>query len=204
MIRTCLFDMGNVLVHFSHDRMCAQLGALCGRTGPEIRRLVFDAGHQWEFERGRLTEAQFHRRFIELVGSNVEFEHVRRAGSDIFELNASIIPVLRSLKARGCRLVLLSNTSVSHFEHIRREFGVLQLFDEHVVSFRVGAIKPEPAIFAAALQAIRCPPQECFYTDDVPEYVAAGRRYGLDAEVFTDTPALRRQLAARGIALEAA
>ena len=42
MIRTCLFDMGNVLLHFCHERMCAQIGGLCGRTAAEVRALLID------------------------------------------------------------------------------------------------------------------------------------------------------------------
>src|SRR5690606_26982134 len=132
----------------------------------------------------------------------VEREAVRRAGSDIFQLNAPIVPVLAALKTRGNRLVLLSNTSTAHFEFIPRNFDVLKPFDEFIVSFRVGAIKPEPAIFEAALAAIECEPHECFYTDDIPQYVDAGRGHGLDAEVFTGAVQLRQQLAARGVRLD--
>ena len=62
-----------------------------------------------------------------------------------------------------------------------------------------GAIKPEPAIFEAALAAVRCRPAEAFYTDDIAAYVEAGRSHGLDAEVFTTATALRAHLAVRGI-----
>ena len=97
--------------------------------------------------------------------------------------------------------MLLSNTSAFHFEFIQRRWDVLQRFDEFVVSYRVGAIKPEPAIFEAALRAIRCAPQECFYTDDIPAYVEMARSYGLQAEVFTGADELVRQLAARRVQL---
>ncbi len=34
-IKTFLFDMGNVLVKFCHERMCRQIGELCGHEGPK-------------------------------------------------------------------------------------------------------------------------------------------------------------------------
>lgn len=201
-IRTCLFDMGNVLVHFCHERMCRQMGALCGRTGEEIRRLVLDSGVQWDFERGRHTEDEFHRTFQQAVQQTIPLETLRHAASDIFTLNEPIVPVLDGLKARGIRLVLLSNTSAFHFEFVQRRWDVLQRFDDFVVSYKVGAIKPEPAIFEAALQAIHCRPHECFYTDDIPAYIEMARRFGLQAEVFTDVPSLRAQLAERSVVLD--
>jgi glucose-1-phosphatase len=200
-IRTLLFDMGNVLVHFSHERMCAQIGDLCRRTGSQVRSALIDSGLQWDFERGRLTEAEFHRRLEQLFGCTLDFERLVHAGSDIFELNRPIVPVLKNLKAGGSRLVLLSNTSISHFQFVYRNFGVLDLFDEFVLSYEVGALKPQPEIFRAALEKIACSPAECFYTDDIPEYVAAGRSHGLQAEVFTDVPSLIAQLNRRCLAV---
>jgi putative hydrolase of the HAD superfamily len=202
VIRTFLFDMGNVLVHFSHERMCAQIGALCDKPASEIRSLLFDTGLQHDFERGWISEAELHRRLEEAAGRSIDFNRLRRAGSDIFHLNATIVPLLDALRARGRRLVLLSNTSISHYEFVRDEFEVLDRFDDLVLSFRVGAIKPEAAIFHAALDAIHCDPVECFYTDDIAAYVAAGRSFGLQAEVFTDTATLVDQLRARGISLD--
>lgn len=199
MIRTCLFDMGNVLLHFSHEKMCEQIGVLCGLTGLQIRELLLDSGMQLDFERGRMSEPDFHRWLTAKVACEMALDSLRFAASDIFVLNEPMLPILDFLKSSGVRLVLLSNTSVSHFEFIRERYDVLDRFDEFVVSFLAGAVKPEPPIYEAALRAIRCEPAECFYTDDIPLYVETGRRYGLQAEVFTDAAALTGHLSARGI-----
>ena len=201
MIRTCLFDMGNVLVFFSHDRMCDQLGQLCDRSTEEVRQLLLDSGVQWNYERGRLSPAQFHEWFQETAGRKIPFDDLTRAASDIFWLNEPIVPVLDQLKAQGRRLVLLSNTCITHFEWVRDHYDVLQRFDACVTSCGAGAIKPEPAIYEAALRKIGCDPSECFYTDDIPKYVTAGRQHGLMAEVFTDVPALLGHLSKHGVAV---
>ena len=97
------------------------------------------------------------------------------------------------------RLVLLSNTCQTHFDWVWEHYDILQRFDAHVTSCGVGAVKPEPAIFQAALNQIACQPGECFYTDDISNYVDAGRQHGLSAEVFTDVPSLMRHLQDRGV-----
>lgn len=199
MIRTFLFDMGNVLAFFSHDKMCEQMGHLCGRSSGEIQTLLIESGMQWEYERGNLTPAQFHARFEQAVGQVVDTEELIVAGSDIFDLNTSILPVLDSLKTSGFRLVLLSNTCVSHFEYIWNQYDVLQRFDDYVTSYEAGAIKPEPGIFEYALKKIQCAPEEAFYTDDIPDYIMEARKLKIQAEVFTDTATLINQLTARGI-----
>ncbi len=199
MIRTFLFDMGNVLTRFSHATMCQQIGLLCDLSGEATHALLIDSGLQWEFERGRITEEEFRDQLSELVRKPLDLDGLRRASSDIFDPITEMKPIIRSLKEQGYRLVLLSNTTVSHFDWIQGRYDFLLPFDHCIVSFEAGAMKPDPPIYEAALQAIHCDPGEAFYTDDIPEYVVKGREYGFQAEVFTGPEDLLRHLAARGI-----
>lgn len=199
MLKTILFDLGNVLVHFSHERMCLQIGESLGREAADVRQFLIDSGLMWDFERGRLSEAQLLTALEAAVLTPVDGPSLAVASSDIFTLNDPIVPVIRSLKDQGLRLVVLSNTSPWHVDWIRKCWNVLDPFDELVLSYEVGAIKPEAGAYEAALRAIQCRPEECFYTDDIPLYVARGREFGLQAEVFTDVPALKRHLAVRGV-----
>ena len=202
MIKTFLFDMGNVLVHFSHDRMCEQIGALCGRTGADLKHLLIESGWQLDFERGLVTPEEFHFWFEEKFKARVDIKDLAFAASDIFTLNAPIVPVLDELKSRGHRLVLLSNTSVFHFDFVRERFNVLDRFDDFVLSYEVKALKPHPDIFEDALKKIECDAPDCFYTDDIAQYVEGGRQHGLDAEIFTTASELKKHLAVRGIHLK--
>jgi len=201
VIRTFLFDMGNVLVHFSHKKMCAQIGSLCDLSAQQMGDILFKTDLQNDFERGHITEQQVHAQIETAVGQPLDFDGLFRACCEIFEPNHSIIPILDTLKSRGHRLVLLSNTSISHYRYVKKNYDVLQRFDDVVVSFEVGAIKPEDAIYRAALEKIQCEPQECLYTDDIPEYVKQGRRHGLETEVFTTSERFIEQLSERQIEL---
>ncbi|HEX6985952.1 MAG TPA: HAD family phosphatase, partial [Planctomycetaceae bacterium] len=104
MIRTVVFDMGNVLVRFSHERMCEQIGRLCGRTGGEVATLLLKSGLQWDFERGSVSEGEFHRRFEETAGRPVPLDDLRHAASDIFVPDGEVREVVLGLKAAGYRL----------------------------------------------------------------------------------------------------
>lgn len=201
MIQTFLFDLGNVLAFFSHERMFEQIGALCEKSGPEVRELLIGSGLQSKFDHGLLSEAGFQGELEQIVGQKFDSEELYRAGADIFELNTSMMPVLDALKSSGYRLVLLSNTNHAHIRFIRDSFDVLDYFDDFVLSHEVGANKPAAAIYEAALAKIDCAPSNCFYTDDIEEFVLAGRRFGLGAEVFTNTTSLVNQLRQRGIDL---
>jgi len=202
MLQTVVFDMGNVLLNFSHEKMCRQIAAVCGRSPEEIRQWLFDDNWELDFERGDITEDQFHSRLQDRADCVLERAALKHAASDIFWLNEPMLPIVDKLKAMGVRLVLMSNTHVWHVEHARRAYDFLDRFDEMVLSYAVGAVKPEAAIFDAVVKTIDCHPSQAFYTDDIAKYVEAGRKYGLDAEVFTDAATLRQHLDQRGIRIE--
>ena len=201
MIKTFLFDLGNVLLFFSHERMCRQMGILCGKSGEEIRQLFIETKRHLVFERGEMSESEFHTWFLQESGAEVPLDKLRWAAADIFTLNSPMDAVLKELKARGHRLVLFSNTNITHIQYVREQYDVLDRFDELVLSYEVGVLKPEDAIFECALDQIECAPEECFYTDDVADYVARGRFHGLQAEVFTTTESFLQQMSERGILL---
>jgi putative hydrolase of the HAD superfamily len=197
MLRTVVFDLGNVLLQFSHERMCRQIGDVCGAPWKDVWQWLFDEHWERDFERGDIAPDVFQQRIEQRVGHPVDEARLRLAASDIFTLNEPIVPVVDALKSLGMRLVLLSNTHIWHVEFVRQRFDILDRFDELVLSYEVGAVKPEPAIFDAVLRVLHCTPSDAFYTDDIAKYVEIGRQRGLNAETFTNVPALKQQLAAR-------
>ncbi|MBB2947400.1 FMN phosphatase YigB (HAD superfamily) [Actinoplanes lutulentus] len=66
------------------------------------------------------------------------------------------LPVLKELKARGTKVVVLSNIGLDIRPHLTRT-GILDLVDDVILSFEVGLVKPDPAIFAHALELLGVP-----------------------------------------------
>ncbi len=201
MMKTILFDLGNVLFLFSHERMCNQIGQLFGQPGEAIRKYLFDDGHLKAFEAGQLSETEMQRAMENAFGKRVDFDALRLAASDIFELNRPMVPIIHQLHEQGYRLVLLSNTSVSHMEFLLERYQIMQKFDDFVLSFEVGSVKPQPAIYEAALQAILCSPAECLYTDDLLPNIQGAVPFGLKTHLFTTASTLRHALAQEGVLL---
>ena len=198
-IRTCFFDMGNVLVTFSHQTICHNVAAACHAELETVTSLLLKDELLFQLECSHITEDQFHATVQKELNSSVTAEALKIAVSDIFELNDSIVPLLEDLKSSEVRLVLLSNTSVTHLNFIRDRFNVLDLFDDMTTSFAAGALKPDAAIYQHALARAQAAPSECFFTDDIEAYVTAARRFGIHAEVYTDTERTRRQLRELGV-----
>ena len=198
-IDACLFDMGNVLVFFSHDRMCQNVADLCNISVEHVQKILLKDGLQWKIERGEITEDEFHQAIQLKCDTTIDKTELLQAVADIFWLNDSIVPLIDELKHLGIRLVLLSNTSVTHLNFIRKNFDILDRFDDFATSYEAGALKPDQAIYELALKKAGCPAANCFYTDDIEEYVLKARTLGINAEVYSTTQTIRSSLKALGM-----
>ena len=105
------------------------------------------------------------------------FDEVRRAmlASLSFSPYPDARPALEELRAAGTRLVVASNWDCSLAEVLER-VGVLGLVDGVVSSAAVGAAKPDPALFAAALDVAACRPEAALFVGDSLERDVAGAR----------------------------
>ncbi len=197
------FDLGNVLLRFSHQLMCQQIATVLGAQTEQIRALLFDDGWLVELETGRVSGELLHQRLCQQFQSQATLPDLGRAASDIFQLNYSIVPLVTTLADLGYPLGILSNTSRLHWEWVlaRPYAFVSELFGHHVLSFEVGAMKPSPWIYQAAAEAAGVAPEKIFYTDDIPKNVEGAKAAGFDAVLYTETPELIAQLQQRGISL---
>ena len=194
------FDLGKVLLDFSVDRMLEQLAAVAGIAPETVGDVLFDKELQKQYETGELTDRQFHDLFCQRTDTQPDFDALRRAGSDIFTLNLSMLPVVAQLRQVGHRMGILSNTCASHWEHCAERFAILtEAFTVHALSYRIRASKPDAAIFAAATELAGVGPEEIFFVDDLPQHVAGAKAAGFDAVQYTGTPALVAELGKRQI-----
>lgn len=193
-IKTIIFDIGNVLIHFNHDFAIHQLADLCDVSKDVVQAELFTSGLEWSYEEGKISSEEFHREAQRRLNRQFSIDDFERGICAIFWANAPMLPLVTELKERGYRLILLSNTSPWHFGHCEANYPVIRLFDDRVLSYQVGACKPDGKIFEKAIHAAKCSAGECFYTDDIPEYVEKAKRLGINAELFVNEVGLRTKL----------
>jgi putative hydrolase of the HAD superfamily len=199
--RAIIFDLGKVLVHFDFKRGYRELEGHCALPAAEIPKRLAGTGLVEQFETGLVEPRDFVDQLRRILDLRVDYDEFCRIWSCIF--TETLIPesMIEGLAARY-RLLLLSNTNAIHFEMIHRKYPLLRHFHDLVLSYEVKAMKPDPAIYRAVLERAGCRPEECFYTDDIVEYVEGARRMGIDAVQFRGAEALQEELRARAIEWE--
>ena len=199
MLKTIIFDLGNVIVPLDFAAGAEAWSAATGLPPEEVQRRMRSVDLYRAYEAGELSTPQFHTGIEALFEMRFEETTLMNLWSSIFSEPTLIDPELLMKLKQRYRLVLLSNTNDLHFRFIRRHYPVMELFDEYILSYEVQSMKPAPAIYQAAIAAARCPAGQCFFTDDLAANIEAARAAGLDAEVFVDEATLRGHLRERGV-----
>jgi|SRR5262249_8026634 len=202
MIKTVIFDLGRVLVPFDFSRGYRAMSEFCSYAPEDIPRRIGSTDLVRRFECGQVPPEQFVEQLCRVLDLRLDYARFCEIWSSIF-LPDPLVPenLLEGLRQRY-RLLLLSNTNAIHFKMIRENYPLLRHFDDFVLSYEVGAMKPSPRIYEEAIARAQCAPEECFFTDDIAEYVTGARDAGMDAVQFQSSAQLESELRERGIQWE--
>ena len=196
-----LCDLGNVLIRFDHRIAVRRILAYTPKTFSEVYRYFFDSPLVRDYEEGRLSSRQFFARLKkDLALDGLTYKKFVPIWSEIFFANPGVLRLLKTLRRRW-RLHLISNINALHYAYIRRKFPAhLRVFDKVILSYRVGAQKPDPRIYRRAVAAAgRRANGRVLYTDDRPDLIRAARRLGLSCIRFRTVRDFKKELRRRKV-----
>ena len=205
------FDIGNVLLSFSDERMCQQMADVAGVSQQAMWDLLFEnsqtASLQCRYESGQLDSDEFFECLCKMMGVRPHRRQLEEAVCNIFAPIEAMDEFVHSLAVAGHRLGILSNTNPLQWDYFTDgRFPVLASpggqsspFSRVVLSYEAGAMKPERRIYEVAVERAGVPAGEVFFTDDREENVAGAVAAGIDAVQFTGIEKLADDLRARGI-----
>ncbi len=199
MIKTVIFDLGNVIVPLDFAAGYRAISGLCGIAPEDVPRRIGETDLVKRLESGQMADADFIRELSAVLGLRCSEPDFRRLWSSIFPPHTLIPESLVTGLKKNYRLLLLSNTNAIHFEMIWENYPLVRHMDDFVLSHKVGAMKPSEKIYEAALALAQCRPEECFFTDDIAAYVEGAKRHGIDAVQFVGYESLVAELDRRGV-----
>ncbi len=97
-----------------------------------------------------------------------------------FALRDGVVETLEALRARGVHLGMVSNIDEDQLEHLLEVAGIRSCFDAAMSSEQARSCKPDPAIFAAALERAGCVAHEALFVGDtIAQDIAGANRAGM-------------------------
>ncbi len=193
-----IFDLGNTLIKFDHGISAKRMANLFHLDSEEIRRLFFDSKLTQAFERGQISPKDFHAGITERLGVKIPFRDFVSIWNDIFWIDEGSCAIARRLK-KDYKLFLLSNINRLHYEYIAEKFDILKIFDEIILSFAVGAIKPEKRIFEDAVRRAGGDKAAVLYIDDRDYLVKEAAAFGMESIKYEGSDKFEKDLKEKGV-----
>lgn len=193
-IEAVLFDLHGVLTS-SPWASLAEVGTGSGASPEQVLELMLgdyatDGDHPWHrLERGEIGLGDYLPAVVASAaeaGIALDFEKMR-GFNDRIAVNQPMVDRVAELRSEGYRTALVTNNIREVASGWRSLFDLDALFDVVIDSSEVGARKPNPAIYAIALDRLDVAAASAVFLDDAPGNVAGARSAGLHAILVEDS-----------------
>jgi epoxide hydrolase-like predicted phosphatase len=186
-IDAVLFDFGGVFTSSPFDA-AEELGVSLGAAPGRVLEIVFgpyheDTDHPWHrLERGEIPLLEARDAIIALgAAEGIDTDPFRlfaRMGAG--GARAPMVERAQRIVAHGYRTALVTNNAHEFRDGWRKLVPADELFQVIVDSSEVGMRKPDPRIFALALQRLGgIRPERALFLDDAASNVAAAEKLGI-------------------------
>jgi putative hydrolase of the HAD superfamily len=195
------FDLGNVVIRWSAERLVRNLAQLCPLSTAEVADRLWNSTLDPAYVEGRLSTDEFR----DGLAAELRAEWTAQQFADAWNTVFDRMPEMEAL-VEECAAVLptyaLSNTNALHFDWLREHLPVFGTFRALIASHETGVQKPHERIYARAVETAGCDPAEGLFMDDLQPNVDGARAFGLQAVKFHGSAAaLRGELIRRGVPL---
>lgn len=178
MIRSLIFDIGNVLLPFNFDKAVSRIQVRCEVSMQCVAERLEPV--KSAYESGRTGRDEFLRETMRILGYRGTVEELTAAWQEIFVENQAMSGIVRSMHGR-MPLYLLSNTNDLHVEYMFRQYPIFRCFTDAVYSHVAGCCKPGREIYEVAERQFGIRPEEVLFIDDLPANVATAQSMGWNA-----------------------
>jgi glucose-1-phosphatase len=187
MVPVVVFDLGKVLVDFDYSIAARKVAARSARKIEDLDRFLSGSPLLAQFESGELTSHQFYSEVQKVTGFDGTADEFAGYFGDIFDPMPDMVELHAGLRKMNIPTYIFSNTNEIAVGHIRRKFPFFSGFNGYILSYEIGAMKPQAEIYDALETMSRRTGGDIFYIDDRAENVEAGAARGWET-VLHESP----------------
>jgi HAD superfamily hydrolase (TIGR01509 family) len=140
---------------------------------------------------GELSTSELHSYLASLVNKSVL--QVESELKNFLIINNELVAFIKTIKPE-IKIALCSNAPIGFVEDFLKESNLGMLFDEVVISSRLGIRKPDEVIFDRALGLLGVEAKEAIFVDDTLENVDSASLLGIKSVLFIDFQSFKREL----------
>ena len=198
MIKAVVFDLGRVLVDIDISQGILSNIGLCDS---EAINLLSENEDFVAYSTGNIGPECFFHKVNEYFNLQLDYVKFKALWCNIFSQMRGMEELVASL-AEQYPLGLLSDTDPLHWKYILKNFPWIDsFFNNPVLSFNTGVLKPHPSAFEHAVAVFGVKPEECVFIDDLQKNIDGANQFGLNGILFKGKDKLIEDLSNFGIIL---
>lgn len=184
-IKNIAFDLGGVVLALSYEQAVQRFEEIGLKNARQHLDAFEQKGIFGDLESGRITAEDFRRELSVLVGRNLTAEECYTAWHGYVDhVPQHNLDTILSLRARGYKVCLLSNTNPYMMQWANKDFDgkghpISYFFDALYLSYECKVMKPNREIFEIMLKGQASLPQETIFIDDGPRNVEVATAMGM-------------------------
>ncbi len=192
MIKAIILDWGGVLI----DNPVPGFMAYYSKYFEVPKKLFIKTASRFyeDFAMGKITENTFWKNICSClnVAEPATDSLLSEAFSSVYSERGEVLSFVASLKNKGYKLALLSNTEMPMIDFFRKKN--YDFFDVTVFSCMEGIIKPDKKIYEIVLKRLGVKPHEAVFIDDKEENVVAAKVLGINTILFGTAKQFKKEL----------
>ena len=185
MIKTVIFDVGNVLVDFDWD---GYINKLFPKADKNFIAKINDAvwgGERWQrLDAGDDPEEVFKNIISHAPEYENELRVIFRRVGETLRKRPETPNWIKSLKEKGYQVLYLSNYSHYVMKANPEVLDFLPLMDGGIFSCDVKLIKPQREIYECIAEKYNLNPSECVFIDDLERNIKGAKDFGFEGIQF--------------------
>ena len=107
--------------------------------------------------------------------------------------NRQLLDYIRDNLKPHYKIGMISNAGDNWLDEILEKQDIT-LFDDIILSYRIGFIKPQPEIYKLSAKNLAVQPQDCIFVDDIERYCAGATEVGMKAIVYENFEQMKGKL----------
>ena len=187
---TIVFDLGGVIINLNVPRCVENFKRLMGEENVRNILGIDDEGEgvvavsaatrqlMHDYEYGNITTDEFLSTLQQYCYAGTTIEQIRGAWmSMLADLPQAKLDYIASLREKGYKTVLLSNSNEMHWDPIFAQYHLDRYFDDIFASHHLHMAKPNQNIFDYVIREANIDCAHTIYVDDLDKNRAAGERF---------------------------
>ncbi|MCC7304145.1 HAD-IA family hydrolase [bacterium] len=201
MIQVITFDLDGV--YFPNGKTNFKNAIMkMGVLENEFKRVFAQSSEMNEqYKLGKMSDEEFWTWAVRAWKLDLNWQEVIKLMIDSYDVDGNIVEIIMKLRANGYKTAICTSNFPARINGLQERFGFLDNFDVKVISYEVGANKPNKRIYEKLVEFSSVPANEIVFADDHPESVAGSQSAGITTFLYEGFGKYIEQLKSVGVIL---